>query len=263
MHPAVSENRRKAERRQLIDRRAPQPRRADLDRRTGERRVTNISVARERRIMLTRRVGERRILSNRRVASRRQGRRRRESSSPYTALQAATIQRAYGAPGARPLCPACGGAFTLGRARHRGVDLVRLVRCLSCGRTALVSNSHQARIMVIAQESVRHALRAILDAEGHEVVQAPNAAVGLWACEQHGADVIFVDAHIAGRMSSGDFMRQVRRADPDARVVAMAARRSYGIADPLAMARQLGASASLRMPFQRDDVLTALAEARG
>jgi hypothetical protein len=43
----------------------------------------------------------------------------------------------------------------------------------------------------------------------------------------------------------------------------MAARRSYGIADPLAMARQLGASASLRMPFQRDDVLAALAEARG
>jgi CheY-like chemotaxis protein len=263
MFQDLSENRRKDERRQLIDRRAPQPRRAGLERRTAERRVTIVPVTHERRTLLTRRGSERRTLPDRRVWTRRQSRRRRETPSPFTAEHAARIQKAYSTPGTRPTCPACGGAFTLCRARRRGTDIARQVRCLSCGRTAIVRNSRAARVMIVTpQEPVRQALRTILDAAGHEVLQAPDAAVGLWAYEEHGADVVIVDAHAPGRMGPGEFMRQLRRADPDARMIAMAARRSYGVADPLAMARQLGAAVSLRMPFTRDDVLAALAEAR-
>jgi CheY-like chemotaxis protein len=262
MHPVTPESRRKGERRQLIERRAPEPRRVGVERRRRERRATIVSVVRERR-RAHRRRGERRQPNDRRTWDRRQGRRRRETPSPFTAAQAVAIQRGYAVPGSRPPCPACGGPFTLGRARWRGTDLARQVRCLSCGRTAIVSNTRAVLVMTVApQEPVRQALRTILDAAGHDVVQAPDAAVGLWAYEQQRADVVFMDAHAPGRMTAGEFMRQLLRADPNARIVAMAARRAYGVADPLAVARQLGAAASLRIPFGRDEVLAALAEAR-
>jgi len=117
--------------------------------------------------------------------------------------------------------------------------------------------------MIVGQkDSVRQALRVILDGTGHEVIQAADAAVGLWAYGRNPADVVFLDVHAPGRMDPGEFIRQLRRVDPEARVVAMAARRSWGTGDPLAVARQLGATVSLRMPFSREDALTALAEAQ-
>jgi CheY-like chemotaxis protein len=263
-HSTASENRRRDERRRLVERRAPAKRRSGVDRRKDQRRKENRSVLRERRSGLERRSGrERRRHDERREGNRRLGRRRRETPTPYTAEHVAAIQRAHTTSGIRPRCPTCGGAFALGRPRHRKRDVIRQVRCVSCGKSAIVTNSRPALVMVIAREEiVRHAVRAILSPAGHEVLEAADAAVGLWAYDEKPADVVFIDVHSPGKPEAGEFIRQLRREHPDARIVAMSRRRSYGVADPAAMATRLGAAGTVRMPFSNAEMLGALEAAR-
>ena len=151
----------------------------------------------------------------------------------------------------------------MGPARRRGSDVVRQVRCVSCGKMTTVTNPRTARVLVVAQRDVvRDAVRTVLAAAGHEVVQVADAGVALWVYGKSQVDVVFIDLHAPGKMDAGDFIRLLKREHSDARVVAMSARRSYGLSDPAALAKQLGATASLRVPCSRTDMLEVLEEAR-
>jgi len=160
-------------------------------------------------------------------------------------------------------CPSCGSRFTLGPARRRGAEIARRVVCLGCGRAAIVPNSLGARILVITQhEALRDALQAMLASAGHEVVEAADAGVALLAYQTVPADVVIIDVLAPGRMAAPDFLRQLRRTYPDARVVTMAGRPSYRGVDPLAITQGLGAARTIRMPLSRDDLLRIVEEVR-
>jgi CheY-like chemotaxis protein len=196
------------------------------------------------------------------LASRRIGRRRRDTPTPYTTEQVAELRTRFAAEG--PVnCPACGGRFTLGPARRRGAEIARRVMCLGCGRAGVVPHSRPARILVVDEHGeVRDGLRTMLAAAGHEVVEAADAGVALAAYQTVPADVVLLSVLAPGRMTAPDFLRQLRRLFPDARVVAMAGRPSYGGFDPLAVTRGLGAARAIRMPFSRDQMLKIIEEAR-
>jgi DNA-binding NtrC family response regulator len=118
-------------------------------------------------------------------------------------------------------------------------------------------------VIVISEKTeIREALRAILSGAQHDVVEAADAGVGLSAYRTEPADAVFVDVVATGRMKAADFIRQIRREFPDVRVVAMSARSSYGVSDPLAVARQLGAVRTIRVPCSSEGILNALEEAR-
>ena len=259
-----SQQRRAGERRRLFDRRSPFPRRSGTDRRRGERRSVNLRVARERRSGMDRRHGDRRGAAERRLAAtRRVGRRRRETPTPYTVEELARVREALTSRKGPAACPSCNGAYTLGRPRRRGSEVVRQVQCLSCGRSAVVSNTWMARVLVIDEkEVVRDTLRLILSSAGHEVTEAADAGVGLQAYQLIPPDVVFIDVLSSGRMDAAEFIRRLRAEHPDARVVAMSGRPSYGTVDPLAVTASLGAVRTIRMPFSREDVLATLEEAR-
>jgi len=257
----TSQQRRAGERRRLWDRRAPIPRRAAADRRHQARRRADAEGRAERRGGSDRRREERRAAAERRTRmSRRTGRRRRQTPTPYTDDEMATLRDRFASPG--PVeCPACGGSFTLGPGRKRGAG--RRVACLGCGRSAVVPISRPARVLVIDQNAlVRGGLSGVLAGAGHEVIEAADAGVGLQAYRTVPADVVFMDVFATGRMSSTDFLRQLRRSYPDARVVAIAGRPSYTGVDLLAVAQGLGAARTLRMPLTRDQVLLAVEELR-
>jgi DNA-binding NtrC family response regulator len=113
--------------------------------------------------------------------------------------------------------------------------------------------------MVVAEKAaIRDAIRITLNEIGHEVVDAADASVALWAYQQDPADVIFIDVFAAGRMESGEFMRQIHRYSPDAQVIAVSGRSSYRGPDPLRVAHQLGASRTLRAPFSRAELLDVI-----
>jgi DNA-binding NtrC family response regulator len=148
-------------------------------------------------------------------------------------------------------------------ARSRGTDTIRRVNCIGCGRAAILTNTRAVRVLVIAAKSaVRDALRTVLAGAGHEVVEAADAGVGLVAYETVPTDVVFIDARASGRMDAPEFVRRLRRAFPEARVVSVAGRPSYGAVDPLAVTHGLGAIATIRMPFSPADVLRAVDDAR-
>jgi CheY-like chemotaxis protein len=217
----------------------------------------------ERRAGADRRRTDRRERLDRRTASaRRHGRRRRETPTPYTVEEVTDLRARFAAPG--PVnCPACGSCFTLGPARRRGAEVARRVVCLGCGRAAIVPNSRAARILVITQhEALRDALRTMLAGGGHDVVETADAGVGLLAYQTTPADVVIIDVLAPGRMAAPEFLRQLRRTFPDARVVTMAGRPSFRGADPLAITQGLGAARTIRMPISREDLLRIVEEVR-
>jgi CheY-like chemotaxis protein len=117
-------------------------------------------------------------------------------------------------------------------------------------------------LVVERRTEVRSAVRAALSAAGHEVVEVDDAGVGLAAYEATPADVVLLAVHNSGRLDATSFMRRLRRAFPEARVVTIAGRASWGVSDPLAVTQGLGAVRTLRMPLSREDLLRAVDEAR-
>jgi CheY-like chemotaxis protein len=123
----------------------------------------------------------------------------------------------------------------------------------------VVSGDSRIRILVVAEKAVvRDAIRETLREVGHEVVDAADASVALWAHQQDPADVIFIDVLSAGRLEAGEFIRQIRKYSPDARVIAVSGRTSYRGPDPLRVARELGAFQTIRAPFSRAELLEVL-----
>ena len=220
-----------------------------------------LKIARQdRRRALNRRAAERRQLADRRMlANRRKMRFRRNTPSPYTAEEMATVRVNFTKNNGRIACPACAGSFTFGRGRLRGNEILRRIQCVRCGKSAVVSGNRRMRILVVAEkEGVRDSIRITLTEAGHEVVDAADASVALWAYQQDPADVVFIDVFAAGRMESGEFIRQVRKYAPDARVVAVSGRTSYRGPDPLRVAQELGATKTIRAPFSRAQLLDVL-----
>jgi CheY-like chemotaxis protein len=254
--------RRQAERRRLWDRRSPFPRRAGEDRRLRERRSVAQAWSSERRRGPDRRRADRRTAADRRASARRRGHRRRDTPTPFTAEQIEQLRASFAAPGL-VRCPDCGGRFTLGPARRRGEETARRVVCLGCGRAAIVANSRSARILVVDEhDGLREMLQAALTSAGHEVIEAADAGVALAAYQAVPADVVIIDVLSPGRMDAAEFLRRLRRFFPNARVVAMAGRPSYTGSDPLAVAKGLGASGTIRMPLSREELLKVVDDVR-
>jgi DNA-binding response OmpR family regulator len=137
------------------------------------------------------------------------------------------------------------------------------VRCRSCGKAAVVANTRAARVLLVGQkDAVRDAVRGVLLGAGHDVVEAADAAVGLAAYDAVPADVVILDVLASGRLDAAEFARQLRRQSPDARIVALSRRPTYGVADPLAIVQRLGSTGTLRMPAAPADVLAAVEAAR-
>lgn len=195
-------------------------------------------------------------------AARRRGRRRRDTPTPFTAEEIQTLRTGFATTGL-VRCPACEGRFTLGPARRRGEETARRVVCLGCGRAAIVTDSRAARILVVDQhDGLREMLFATLTGAGHEVIEAADAGVALAAYQAVPADVVIIDVLAPGRMDAPAFLRSLRRYFPNARVVAMAGRPSYTGADPLAVAKGLGAAGTIRMPLSREELLKVIEDVR-
>jgi CheY-like chemotaxis protein len=117
-----------------------------------------------------------------------------------------------------------------------------------------------ASILVIDdEEDVRCLLVAFLTRLGHVVRQADDGAVGLKLNKAQPADLIITDLVMPTQEGLGT-IRELRRINPTARIVAM----SGGFAsDPrlyLDMAKKLGADRVLRKPFQLPELQAAVEE---
>jgi DNA-binding NtrC family response regulator len=114
-----------------------------------------------------------------------------------------------------------------------------------------------ARILIIDDESnIRMMLRLALQHVGHTVETAADGPEGLEKFGEGGAawDVALLDQRMPG-MEGLEVLREMRRRDPDARIIMITA---FGTIDLAEEALQAGATDFLRKPFTVDTLRGAV-----
>jgi len=117
-----------------------------------------------------------------------------------------------------------------------------------------------ARILVVdADQIVRHAVRIVLEAAGHDVMEAADGEAAGRLCGEQGADLVLVDY----RPEGPEVIRALRAAIPRPQIVAMSGGGRIGHRDLLKAASDLGVAYTLRKPFEPSDLLAAVRELLG
>ncbi len=111
-----------------------------------------------------------------------------------------------------------------------------------------------ATILVIDdQKPIRSLLRAALEGDGHEVLEASNGRLGLERYRERAADLIITDM-LMPAMNGLELMVELTRSFPNVKVIAM----SGGRERELNAATLLGARQTFQKPFDIRELLTAV-----
>ncbi|GBD33043.1 Chemotaxis protein CheY [bacterium HR33] len=120
-----------------------------------------------------------------------------------------------------------------------------------------------ARILVIDDDpDVRRALRKILEAEGHQVLEAENGKEGIRLFRESPCDAVITDLYMPEKEGL-ETIRELRKSYPDSKILAITGAVPGSRFDLRQQATMLGAKRALSKPFSREEVLEALAEVLG
>lgn len=119
------------------------------------------------------------------------------------------------------------------------------------------------RVLLIDDEDpFRKTIAKLLARAGYEVVEAENGQVGLRMFERESFDAIVTDI-IMPDIEGLELIRTVRAQNPKIPVVAMSGGGRVCGMQPLKVAKILGASTVLFKPFDRNELMEAMAAALG
>lgn len=120
-----------------------------------------------------------------------------------------------------------------------------------------------ARILIIEDDTeVREYLESVLSRAGYEVVSAANGKEGVLMFTSHPADLVVTDI-IMPEKDGIEAIMDLRRANPDLKVIAIS---GGGRAEPenyLHSAKLLGASRTMKKPFTNQEMLSAISDLLG
>ena len=103
-------------------------------------------------------------------------------------------------------------------------------------------------------------MRIGLEAAGYDVDEASDGAEGLTLFKQQPADLIVTDIYMPNKEGL-ETIRELRRLDPDVKIIAMSGGGSAG--DFLPIAKRLGAAKTMQKPFDNEMLLEAVSEVLG
>jgi CheY-like chemotaxis protein len=110
-------------------------------------------------------------------------------------------------------------------------------------------------ILIIDDEPmVRHLAVRLLDRAGYRTVSAVNGIQGL-ACFRREQPALVITDLIMPEREGIETIRHIRYEGPNVPIIAISGGTLTGTADFLAMARELGATAILRKPFEPIELL--------
>jgi CheY-like chemotaxis protein len=122
-------------------------------------------------------------------------------------------------------------------------------------RTLRRENPVKSYILVIDDDAlVRQTLAQVLESTGYEVQCAPEGRQGLRAFHKRRPDLVISDI-IMPEMEGIETIMELRILSRDCPIIAISGGGRFGKADFLSVAKQLGATATLRKPFETDDLL--------
>ena len=120
-----------------------------------------------------------------------------------------------------------------------------------------------ARILVIDDDGqVRRALRRILERAGHTVVDVADGEAGVRVHRERPAELIITDIFMPGR-DGIETIQELRREFPGVKIIAISGGDRTQTVDLRKDAELLGASRSLRKPFELTELLKAVSELLG
>ncbi len=115
------------------------------------------------------------------------------------------------------------------------------------------------RILLIEDEDeLRHAIRAMLVHLGHVVDEAPNGRVGVEKFHAVAPDIVITDI-LMPVMEGIETIRLIKRARPDARIIAMSGGGNAPASSYLRLAQHLGAAHVLAKPFSCEELEAEIA----
>jgi two-component system, cell cycle response regulator DivK len=118
-----------------------------------------------------------------------------------------------------------------------------------------------ARILVIDDEAVvRRAVVRMLEAGGHDAVEAPDAAGGLRLWREQGADVLVVDIAMP-HMTGFELIGLLRSQGETVPIIAISGSLVVSDTEMLRHTESLGGVCLLSKPFSQDQLITAVAKA--
>jgi len=115
-----------------------------------------------------------------------------------------------------------------------------------------------ALILIIDDDAdTRDLMKATLEGAGHEVIVASDGLEGVKRYRTKRTDLVITDLFMPNQEGL-ETIKQMRMEFPDASIIAMSGRPSGGTM--LAVAKRLGAKASLQKPFLPEELLKLVEE---
>jgi len=122
------------------------------------------------------------------------------------------------------------------------------------------SASPGARILVVDDdETVRLALRRMLESAGYEVLEAPNGRVAMTLCREDPPDLMITDIFMP-EQEGMETIQAMRREFPGVKLIAVSGQ-AGGVY--LRVAKLLGAQATLEKPLRMETVLATVRSVLG
>jgi DNA-binding response OmpR family regulator len=111
-----------------------------------------------------------------------------------------------------------------------------------------------AKILIIDDDTtMRTLIGRMLSDGGHDVLEAPDGALGLELLQRDGPSLVITDLLMPGK-EGFETIRDLKGRAPKVPIIAISGR---GV-DYLSMARKLGADQTLAKPFKAGDLLAAV-----
>lgn len=117
-----------------------------------------------------------------------------------------------------------------------------------------------ALILVIEDvDEVRSVLRRMLEAEGHEVVEAADGGTGIEQYRKKAADLVITDIIMPDKEGL-ETIRELRRDFPKVKIIAVSGGGRIGPHDYLDLAERFGAQRTIKKPFDQKELIEAVNE---
>lgn len=115
-----------------------------------------------------------------------------------------------------------------------------------------------ARILVVDDNGLaRFALRAMVEADGHEVREAGDGNSAITMLQDFKADLVITDMIMPGRHGL-DAAAELLSAHPDVKVIAVSGGGRKELRDDINRAREMGIHATLIKPFEQTELQSAV-----
>lgn len=112
-----------------------------------------------------------------------------------------------------------------------------------------------AKILIIDDDQDILDFASVSLADQHDISTALNGESGMFAYDKSAFDLILTDIFMPFR-DGLDLIREVRKLDPNIKIIAMTGRFGEGHTDYLKAAQLIGAAATLQKPFTRERLVS-------